>query len=539
MGKLLRELNVETLLHFGVREDPLNPTKRVLELSEPNIGLHMYYYHEKNSSSVQHQAYKRLLKTVGRMFSRSNFSDDKMMAIYDFEKSIFKIFKENYETQSRKLTHFAGSKSRQRRTSDPQEPHMSLLLFSNVSGMPLPFLQKTLSIIFKRDFSGKEEIRFNPVTNTKLWRNLYILIQETNESVVVDYMMWQVIRKYLKAVPELYNLTISEFHQTANNKTTVDQLRSKQCILIMSSPFDSTLGFLYLELVIKNDPKKKIEKVFENIRSSFIARLEKDTWMDPRTKENAKQKLHITDNFFLNYKAISHFSAVKSLNTYGTPVDRSEWTPDKIYVMNAFYIADSNKIVVPAGIIQPPFYSPDFPMYLVYGGIGMVIGHEITHGFDGLGRKYGSNGKKEDWWSKSSSQSFKQKAKCLEEQYNKYPVFGKNINGSLTLDENIADNGGIRLAYEAYQRWKKENGSEKILPGLTLSPDQLFFVGFAQLWCSSFNEASADYSTKYDPLHAFPKYRVIGPLTNFNKFSEAFNCPANSPMNPSTKCGIW
>ncbi|KXJ27361.1 Endothelin-converting enzyme 1 [Exaiptasia diaphana] len=150
-----------------------------------------------------------------------------------------------------------------------------------------------------------------------------------------------------------------------------------------------------------------------------------------------------------------------------------------------------------------------------YGAIGMVIGHELTHGFDSSGRQYDKHGNLRDWWSASADANFKEKAKCLVDQYSQYTFFG----------------------HKAYQNWIAKHESEKILPGLKLSPEQLFFVGFAQQWCSSYTPKGVEMR-KYD-THTTQKYRVIGTLSNFNKFSEAFQCPVDSPMNPTKKCSVW
>ncbi|CAH3026697.1 unnamed protein product, partial [Porites evermanni] len=179
---------------------------------------------------------------------------------------------------------------------------------------------------------------------------------------------------------------------------------------------------------------------------------------------------------------------------------------------------------------KTPFYTKNYPKYLNYGSLATVIGHEITHGFDDSGRLYDKNGNFNDWWSEESEANFKSKSDCLVDQYGDYKVFGKKIDGKQTLGENIADNGGLKLAYEAYQSWVKANGRENPLPDLSMSVDQLFFIGFAMTHCAVYKKKAALYQREIDS-HSYDKYRSI--------FAKAFNCPIGSEMNPVKKCSVW
>lgn len=188
--------------------------------------------------------------------------------------------------------------------------------------------------------------------------------------------------------------------------------------------------------------------------------------------------------------------------------------------------------------MQPPFYNPDYPKYFNYGGIGMVIGHEIIHGFDNSGRFFDKDGNINNWWSIVSQFGFKKRTECLAKQYSQYEVYGKKINGNQTKNENIADNGGIKLAYKAYETLVQKEGTEGALPGLGLTEKQLFFVGFARPWCSIYRKKVAHLQVETDE-HTFPKYRIIGTLHNYDKFAEVFNCKPGSAMNPQNKCTLW
>uniref|UniRef100_A0A8C3GJU6 Endothelin-converting enzyme 1 n=1 Tax=Cairina moschata TaxID=8855 RepID=A0A8C3GJU6_CAIMO len=216
---------------------------------------------------------------------------------------------------------------------------------------------------------------------------------------------------------------------------------------------------------------------------------------------------------------------------------RHRWsmTPPTV---NAYYSPTKNEIVFPAGILQAPFYTRASPKSLNFGGIGVVVGHELTHAFDDQGREYDKDGNLRPWWKNSSVEAFKQQTACMVEQYSNYTINGEAVNGKHTLGENIADNGGLKAAYRAYQNWLKKNGEEETLPTLGLTNHQLFFVGFAQVWCSVRTPESSHEGLITDP-HSPSRFRVIGTVSNSWEFAEHFSCPLGSPMNPPKKCEVW
>ncbi|XP_061396001.1 neprilysin-11-like [Musca vetustissima] len=219
--------------------------------------------------------------------------------------------------------------------------------------------------------------------------------------------------------------------------------------------------------------------------------------------------------------------------------------------VNAFYYNIDNAIYVTAGILHPPAFHKAWPNALKYGTLGYLVGHEFTHGFDTIGSNYDGAGNNIYWWSEKSGKVFGQRSECYVKHYQNYsiPEINRNINGNLTKDENIADGGGLRMAFMAYRRYMKEltkNSDltnenllkEEQMPGLDLSPEQLFFLGAAQLWCSSYKEAH--YWEELSDEHTIDKYRVLGLVSNNADFAKAYNCPISSKMNPSVKkCEIW
>lgn len=307
--------------------------------------------------------------------------------------------------------------------------------------------------------------------------------------------------------------------------------------------------------------------MLKHIKSAFEARLDRIKWMDQKTIAKAKKKLHamgmkigypsvwksypglvVGGNYFLNKMSSARVEVDRNFKKFGVPVDSTEWgmAPSTV---NAYYAPSRNEMVFPAGILQPPFFKKEFPMVLNFGGVGSVMGHELSHGFDDQGARYDSTGKMKVWWTKASMLKFKNKTSCIAKQYSDIPLpelkgiegaKGLHINGKLTLGENIADNGGVVTSRDAYKAWQtaKDSPTEFKVGGKTMSDMQLFWVAYAQLWCSIQNPKAMMVQLRSDP-HSPGRARVVGPVQNNPSFSTAMNCPSEAPMNPEEKCSVW
>jgi predicted metalloendopeptidase len=243
------------------------------------------------------------------------------------------------------------------------------------------------------------------------------------------------------------------------------------------------------------------------------------------------------DPFGNNFRA-NEAEFQRQLSKIGQPVDRKEWgmTPPTV---NAYYSSTMNNINFPAGILQPPFFDKGADDALNFGGIGVVIGHELTHGFDDQGRKFDAKGNLNDWWSADDNREFEKRAACVADQYSSYPATTDvKLNGRLTLGENAADNGGMRVAYMALHSLLAEQPGKdsEMIDGLT--PDQRFFLGFANIWCQNMTEQTARLLAQTDP-HSPGRWRVNGTVSNFPEFGKAFHCKPGSPMVPDSACRVW
>jgi len=233
----------------------------------------------------------------------------------------------------------------------------------------------------------------------------------------------------------------------------------------------------------------------------------------------------------------------RRLNTLNNQPDRDEWIMDVNPTdIGAFYNPEKNTIIVPAGTLQGSLFNKEHPRYLNYGAIGAAIGHEITHGFDNIGLQYDKTGSNIPWWDNKTAKEFEKKTKCFIDMYDEYtfPQLGMHVNGNLTLGENIADNGAISQAYQAYKNFQLKQGKEEQkLPGLQkYTNDQMFFISWAQTWCTKYNNLEELKQTLVADAHAPGKYRAIGPLSNSEDFVRAFQCQ-NSKMDRDSKCKIW
>ncbi|CAM9846369.1 membrane metallo-endopeptidase-like 1 [Lampetra fluviatilis] len=386
--------------------------------------------------------------------------------------------------------------------------------------------------------------------------------------VLQNYIAWRLVKEIVFTLSQRYKEVHSSFKKALLG-TTSEDARWRECVGGVNSNMENAVGSLYVRQVFAGESKQMVDEIIGRIRQVFIEKLDEMEWMDGSTKVKAQEKAesikemigypdYILDDddpkldeeyknlnfgeasYFENTLENIHDGVQKSLQKLREPVNKDAWVGGAAEI-NAFYTPSRNKIVFPAGILQPPFFSKGQPRSLNYGGIGMVIGHEITHGFDDNGRNYDKDGNLNNWWSNSSAVSFKNLSRCMVHQYGNFTwdIAGRqNLSGVNTLGENIADNGGIRQAYQAFKKIAADEKEEPTLPGLNLNHKQLFFLNFAQVWCGTYRPESASISIKADS-HSPGQFRVTGVLQNFEEFAEAFQCKANDFMSPRTKCRVW
>jgi putative endopeptidase len=339
--------------------------------------------------------------------------------------------------------------------------------------------------------------------------------------------------------------------------------RWKQCTRMTDRALGETVGQDWVKQNFPPEAKENMEKLVAALERALGEDIKSLPWMSDTTKVEAKKKLDAIrqkigypekwrdyssvivkrDDLVGNVERADKFEDMRDLAKLGKPVDETEWgmTPPTV---NAYYNPPQNDINFPAGILQPPFYDNRIDPAVNFGGIGVVIGHEMTHGFDDQGSKYDLHGNVKAWWTPDDLAKFKERTECEATEYDGFEVApGQKLNGHLTLGENTADNGGIRIAFQALQETltkDKAAAEEGYTDGKRdgYTPEQRFFIGFGQVWCENKTEQSARVAAKTDP-HSSGEWRTKGTVQNFEEFGKAFGCKAGQPMMPTNSCRVW
>ncbi|HEY3452860.1 MAG TPA: M13 family metallopeptidase [Myxococcales bacterium] len=404
---------------------------------------------------------------------------------------------------------------------------------------------------------GAPSVTAVSTTTPKFVERVGKLVTETPIATWRAYLRWHVLSQMaaVRALPKAF--VEQNFKFSSESFTGAKELkpRWKLCVESVDGGLGEALGAGYVRRHFGTEGKARTVKLVEEIEKAMGKDIEGLAWMDAATKEQAQKKLAKVTNkigypdkwrdyksmevgrasHFKNVLAAADFESKRVLAKIGKPVDRGEWFMSPPTV-NAYYNPAMNEMVFPAGILQPPFFNRRAPEVVNYGAIGMVVGHELTHGFDDEGRHYDGDGNLNEWWTETVGKEFDTKAKCLVDQYSQFEsVPGAKVNGQLTLGENIADLGGLKLSQAAH---KAAGDAGKTLDGFT--PEQQFFLGYAQSWCFKAREPYSRMLVTLDP-HSPPRFRVNGPLSNIPEFAQAFSCQAGSPMaRPSEKrCEVW
>ena len=372
------------------------------------------------------------------------------------------------------------------------------------------------------------------------------------------YLTWHLLRS---AGPWLSSSLAEEsfsFEEAYLNGLKEMKPRWKRCVESTDKWLGEALGRKYVEKYFAPEAKQRAEEMVKNILLAMEDSLKALSWMTPDTKKRALEKIagfHTKigypekwkdyrsvqvsrDSFWQNLVAARKFNVEDDLSTIGKPLDRTRWasTPP---TSDAAYDAQLNEIVFPAGILQPPSFQQDAVDAVNYGAIGVVIGHEISHGFDDQGAKFDVEGRLNNWWTKQDLREFQKRSDCVANQFESYFIEpGIHHNGKLVLGESIADLAGAQLAWRAFKKSRGGQVSEPLLDGFT--PAQQFFIAWGQTRGDSIRPEMQRRMVQVDP-HPIAKYRVIGPFSNMPDFAQAFACPADSPMvrPPAKRCDIW
>ena len=404
---------------------------------------------------------------------------------------------------------------------------------------------------------GTPAVQALNVTHPAFAAEVGTLVRKAPRSELRAYLAWRLVSSQVVALPGQFQDAAFAFESKFLTGAKEDQPRWKKCVAATDHALGEALAVPFIDQTFGADGKQVTKSMVNEIEEAFQANLDTLAWMDAATKARAREKAKavfdkigypdrwktydglVTDRgtFLGNrMRSMAHENA-RDLKKIGKPLDRGLWlmTPPTV---NAYYEPPLNEIVFPAGILQPPFFNKEATDAVNFGSMGMVVGHELTHGFDDEGRQFDAKGNLADWWTPESGKAFVERAECVKKQFDGYlAVDDLHVNGALTLGENVADLGGLKLAFAAMQAYARAH-PERAAPPSRFTPEQQFFLGAAQAWCTNTRPEEARRRVTVDP-HSPPRFRIDGPLSNLPQFQQAFGCKAGDRMVAQNRCEVW
>lgn len=527
VGKL-HQKGIPAFFGFGVGQDVKNSDQYACYLSQGGLGLpdRDYYLKEDEKSKTIRKEYVTHISNMLVMTADFNETQAKQAAdeIMALETSLAKASMTRVERRDPDKTY--NKKTGEELKSE--YPNINWTGYFEATGV------------------DKKNPAFFIVGQPLFFQELNRLMAVTPLKTIRHYLKWNTVRNASGYLSNKFGAESFRFYGTVLTGTTEQKPRWKRAVNASNAAIGELVGQEYVKVVFTESSKKRVNEMVDNLRAAFKNRIEKLDWMSAETKTKALEKLasfnrklgypdkwtdysalEIKSDSYLenNYRA-SIFDFNENLNKYGKPVDKSEWNmlPQTV---NAYYSPLMNEIVFPAAIMQPPFFDPEADDAVNYGAIGAVIGHEFSHGFDDKGSKFDAKGNLNNWWTDDDKAKFQARTAKMVTQYNNYNVEDSlNVNGELTLGENIADFAGLTMAYDAYMLSIKDKAPVKI-DGFT--SQQRFFIGFAQVWRANSRPEALRQQVLTDP-HSPAKFRVLGPLSNMPQFYEAFNVKSGDKM---------
>ncbi|CAK9802982.1 Endothelin-converting enzyme 1 [Anthophora quadrimaculata] len=553
-GRAQRILGLNLFLNFYVSEDTHNTTRNRIMMEQVSPGFSERYLLDPERFQTELNEYKKYIKAMVELAGGGNKSIDFADEILHFSTEIANIM----------------TKAEQRRSANHLSYDVTIVELQKLTDLQMQQWNWTryIEAVFNEtNVTINTEKDRMIVVDLRYLQKLAELLSVTPASTIARFVWWSVYSTVAPLTLQRFRDLGFQFLQKVfglKEKTP----RWKHCTESANANFGMALSYIYARKHFDDQAREKALEMLLDIRAAFDEMVAELDWMDAETRARAHRKLHamrpfvgipewITNSSKLDkfyeekdvlpgrlldtFLMLTNKSIRKSLNSLRKKPDKNRWISAGTTV-NAFYSAILNSVTFPAGILHPPFYGNGLES-INYGAMGAIMGHELTHGFDNQGRRHDENGNLRQWWSNETLQHYHEKVECMIKQYSNYhlPELGNNftVNGVNTQGENIADNGGIREAYRAYQRLRTRNSNQRALPGLaTYTQEQLFFVGFAQVWCG--NDTNGALKSKLiEGVHAPNHFRVIGTLSNNADFAKAWHCPVGSPMNPPSKCILW
>jgi putative endopeptidase len=526
-----------TFYGWGVDADLKDSKMNAVYLGNASLGLGRDYYQKVNEKNTE--ALAEYTKYVASMLKELGYknADAAAKGIVDYEKSIAQTYLTNEQSRDNTLQY---------------NPKTMTELSGLVKNVNLPAYLKAVGVNTDKVIIG--EIGY--------YKNLDKFISAQNLPVIKDYLKFHMIHGSASYLSEKLGDMKFAFYGKYLRGQQEQRALNKRGFELINGTLGEAFGKLYVEKYFPAEAKAQMVELIDYLKKSFAVHINNLAWMSSTTKEKAMQKLNkftvkvaypdkwkdyskLTivpeskgGNLYSNLQNITEWQYNKDLAKIGKPVDKTEWgmTPQTV---NAYYNPVNNEIVFPAAILQPPFFNPKADAAVNFGGIGAVIGHEMSHGFDDSGAQFDADGNLVDWWTPEDKANFEKATKALAAQYDKYePVKGTFVNGTFTNGENIADLGGVNIAYDALQMYLKDKGNPGSISGYT--QDQRFFLSWATVWRTLSSEKYMVNQVKTDP-HSPGYFRSFGPIINVDAFYKAFDVKQGDKLYkaPADRIKIW
>ncbi|XP_035206975.1 neprilysin-2-like [Stegodyphus dumicola] len=541
-----RGYDFDVLMSFDVTQDYKNNTAHIIELDQPRLALSRNDFLSGLNSSVTEAYFKLMVKAANKLGANKDTSKAELREVLHFIALLANL----------------TTPEEQRRDLDAMYHKYTV----NQLAQEVPkinWMKYFNGVLRAEVFENDTLINMNP----SFIQGVADLINTTDKRVVANFLMWTLVDKSMHQLSKDWRGLKQEFRAVAIGEIQ-EKPRWEQCLSPVSRYLGEALSFYYVQNYFKEDSKDAALEMVRYIRTAFLNMLENLEWIEEGTKQRAKEKaeaMHLHIGFpkeLLNDSYVSDLYKDLKFNTsesyFGMRRKLDIWETDEsfsllrkpsikglwknyamVVIVNAYYSFLENSMTFPAGVLQEPLYGNDRPKYLNFGSIGSIIGHEITHGFDDMGRQFDENGNNVRWGDDVTDQHFKTKVQCIIEQYGNYTTEnGLQLNGINTQGENLADNGGMKAAFLAYKLWAKDHGSEPRLPGLNYTPNQLFWISLANVWCNKVRPEALRAEITQES-HTPMRFRVPGALSNLPEFAEEFNCSSESAMVRKNRCHIW
>lgn len=532
----MAHIGIGTYLHSYVYADPKNSSLNIFQMGQGGINLGEKEYYLDTDSITQNirEQYKLY---IGKLFQLAGFSEadaqQKVADVMEIETAIAKV--------SRSATELRDPEANYHKMSFDE-------LKKTIAGIDWDAYMKGLGIQAPAELNVEQ---VEPIQEVARLMNTLPLSKH------VSYLEYNLLDAAASCLSDDFVAARFDFYGKVLSGRQVNQPRWKRAVNSVNGMLGELVGEMYVEKYFPAAAKERMVKLVKNLQTALGERIDAQEWMSDSTKIRAHEKLatfHVkvgypdkwkdyskleikNDSYWANVCRASEWGFNDMYSRIGKPVDKDEWlmTPQTV---NAYYNPSTNEICFPAAILQPPFFNMEADDAANYGAIGVVIGHEMTHGFDDQGRQFDKDGNLTDWWAPGDADRFKERAQVMVDFFNKIEVLpGLQANGELTLGENLADHGGLNVAYLAFQNATKD-APLGVVDGFT--PEQRFFLAYATLWAGNIRDEQIRVYTKSDP-HSLGKWRVNGALPHIQAWYDAFHITPSDPLYvaPENRVNVW